>query len=63
MMVVESIVFESLTATVKCTVMTGLESTNIVQFVISTGDHVPSLLQCLAMLTPERKLECSAEQG
>ena len=64
MMVAESIaVFESLTISVKCTVITGLESTNVVQFVISTGDQVPSLLQCLSMLTPERKLGCSLEQG
>ena len=62
-MAVESIVLESLTATVKCTIMTGLEFINIVQFVISTVDQVPSLLQRLAMLTPERKFTCSAEQG
>ena len=61
-MVVESIVFESLTTTVKCIVMTGLESINIVQAAIFTGDHVPSLLQCLAILTPERKLGCNVEQ-
>ena len=63
MMVVGSIVFESLTVTVKYTTMTGLEFINIVQVVISTGDQVPSLLQRLAMLTPERKLGCNVEQG
>ena len=63
MTVVECIVFESLTVTVKYTAMTGLEFINIVQVVISTGDQVPSLLQRLAMLTPERKLGCNVEQG
>ena len=62
-MVVESIVFESLTATVKCIVMTGLESINIVQAIIFTGDHVPSLLQRLVIPTPERKLGCNVEQS
>ena len=63
MMVVESIVVESLIATVKCTIITGLEFMNIVQADISTVDQVPSLLQCLAMLIPERKLGCNTEQG
>jgi len=63
MVVAESIVLESLKATVKCTAMTGLESIDIVQAVISTGDQVPSLLQRLVMLTPERKLGFSAEHG
>ena len=63
MTIVGSIVFELLTVTVKCTTMTGLEFINIVQAVISTGDQVPSLLQRLAMLTPERKLGCNVEQG
>ena len=63
MMVVESTVFESITVTVKCTIMTGLEFINIVQVDISTVDQAPSLLQRLAMLTPERKLGCKAEQG
>ena len=63
MTLIGSIVFELLTVTVKYTTMTGLEFINIVQFVISTGDQVPSLLQCLAMLTPERKLGCNVEQG
>ena len=43
--------------------MTGLESINIVQAAIFTGDHVPSLLQRLAILTPERKLGCNVEQS
>ena len=63
MMLVGSIVLVLLTVTVKYTTMTGLEFINIVQFVISTGDQVPSLLQCLARLTPERKLGCNVEQG
>ena len=62
-MTAESIVFESLTITVKCTTITGLEFKNIVQFVISTGDQLPSLLHRLTISTPERKLGCSAEQG
>ena len=63
MMIVGSTVLESLTVTVKCTTMTGLEFINMVQAVISTGDQVPSVLQRLAMLTPERKLGCNVEQG
>ena len=63
MMTAEPILFESLTITVKYTTITGLEFMNIVQVVISTGDQVPSLLQCLSMLTPERKLGCNVEQG
>ena len=63
MIIAESILFESLTITVKYTTRTGLEFINIVQVVISTGDQVPSLLQRLAMLTPERKLGCNVEQG
>ena len=63
MMVAESIMFESLTITVKYTIITGLEFKNMVQFVISTGDHFPSLLHCLPISTPERKLGCSSEQG
>ena len=62
-MVAESIVFESLTITVKCTIITGLEFKNMVQFVISAGDQFPSLLHCLPISTPERKLECNSEQG
>ena len=46
-MAVESTVFESLTITVKYTIITGLESKNMVQFVISTGDQLPSSLHCL----------------
>ena len=63
MMIVGSTVLESLTVTVKCTTMTGLEFINMVQVVISTGVQAPSLLQRLAMLTPERKLGCNVEQG
>ena len=63
MMVAESIVFESLTITVKYTNITGLESKNMVQLVISTGDQFPSLLHCLPILMPKRKLGCSSEQG
>ena len=63
MMVVESIVFELLTVSVKCTVITGLEPINVVQFVISTGDQFPLLLQRLSMLTPKRKLGCNLEHG
>ena len=59
----ESIVFESLTITVKYTIRTGLEFRNMVQFLISTGDQFPSSLHCLPMLTPERKLGCNSEQG
>ena len=59
----ESIISESLTITVKYTIITGLESKNMVQFVISTGDQFPSLLHCLPISTPERKLGCSSEQG
>ena len=62
-MVAESIVFESLTITVKCTIITGLEFKNMVQFVISAGDQFPSLLHCLPISTPERKLGCNSEQG
>ena len=46
-MATESIVFESLTITVKYTTITGLEPKNMVQFVISTDDQLPSLLHCL----------------
>ena len=63
MTLVGSIALDLLTVTVKYTTMTGLEFINIVQAVISTGDQVPSLLQRLAMLTPERKLGCNVEQG
>ena len=59
----ESIVFESLTVTVKYTNRTGLDFKNIVQFVISTADQLPSLLHCLPISTPERKLGCNSEQG
>ena len=62
-MFVESIVSKSLTITVKYTIRTGLEPINMVQFDISTGDQVPSLLHCLPIETPERKLGCNAEQG
>ena len=62
-MVAESIVFESLTVTVKYTITTGLDFKNMVQFVISTGDQLPSLLHCLPISTPERKLGCNSEQG
>ena len=62
-MMVESTVSESLIITVKETIRTGLESINMVQFDISTGDQVPSLLQCLPIETPERKLGCNSEQG
>ena len=60
---VESIICESLTITVKYTIITGLEFKNMVQFVISTGDQFPSLLHCLPIWTPERKLGCNSEQG
>ena len=63
MMMAESTVSESLTIiTVKYTISTGLESINMVQFVISTGDQFPSLLHCLPISTPERKLGCNSEQ-
>ena len=59
---VESIISESLTITVKYNIITGLAFKNMVQFVISTGDHFLSLLHCLPILTPERKLGCNSEQ-
>ena len=62
-MVAESIIFESLTITVKYTIIIGLEFKNMVQFVMSTGDQFPSLLHCLPIWTPERKLGCNSEQG
>ena len=61
MMTAEFLVFEPLTITVKCTIRTGLEFINMVQLVISTGDQFPSLLQCLLISTPERKLGCNSE--
>ena len=61
-MMAESIVFDSLPITVKYTIITGLESKNMVQFVMSTGDQFPSLLHCLPISTPERKLGCNSEQ-
>ena len=60
---VESIISELFIIIVKYTIITGLEFKNIVQFVISSGDHFPSLLHCLPMWTPERKLGCKSEQG
>ena len=62
-MMAESTAFESLTITVKYTIITGLEFKNMVQLVISTGDQLPSLLHCLSISTPKRKLGCSLEQG
>ena len=59
----ESIVFESLTITVKYTIITGLEFKNMVQLVILTGDQFPSSLHCRTISTPKRKLGCSSEHG
>ena len=63
MIIVEFIVSEPLTITVKYTIRTGLEFKNIVQFVISTGDQYPLLLHCLPISTPERKSGCNSEQS
>ena len=59
----DSIVSVLLVATVKDTITTGEEPLNMVQLVRSIDDQVPSFSQRLSMLTPERKLGCSAEQS
>ena len=43
--------------------ITGDDFTNMVQLVGSTRDQVLSFWQYLPIATPERKLECSTEQG
>ena len=62
-MTAEFLRFDPLIITVKCTIRTGLESINMVQLVISTGDQFPSLLHRLLISTPERKLGCNTEQS
>ena len=52
-----------LSSTEKYINITGDDFTNMVQLVRSTRDQVLSFWQCLPIATPERKLECSTEQG